>query len=65
MADLVDTLYRRTVTAGTDKASSIRFAEASNIIEINQCDINIALIRELALIFNRLGIDIEEVLNAG
>jgi UDP-N-acetyl-D-galactosamine dehydrogenase len=63
-ADLVETLYRRTVTAGTDKASSIRFAEASNIIEINQRDINIALIRELALIFNRLGIDTEEVLNA-
>jgi UDP-N-acetyl-D-glucosamine/UDP-N-acetyl-D-galactosamine dehydrogenase len=52
------------VTAGTHKASSIRVAEAAKVIENTQRDVNIALINELALIFNRLGIDTEEVLNA-
>src|SRR5437899_501226 len=63
-ADFVDALYASIVTAGTHKASSIRVAEAAKVIENTQRDVNIALINELALIFNRLGIDTEEVLNA-
>ncbi len=54
----------RIITAGTHKASSIRVAEAAKVIENTQRDVNIALINELALIFNRLGIDTEEVLVA-
>jgi UDP-N-acetyl-D-galactosamine dehydrogenase len=64
VADFVDKLYRSIVTAGTHPASSIRVAEAAKVIENTQRDVNIALINELALIFNRLGIDTEEVLNA-
>ena len=63
-ADFVDALYRRIVTAGTHRASSIRVAEAAKVIENTQRDVNIALINELALIFNRLGIDTQEVLEA-
>ena len=63
-AEFVDSLYRSIVTAGTHRASSIRVAEAAKVIENTQRDVNIALINELALIFNRLGIDTEEVLNA-
>jgi UDP-N-acetyl-D-glucosamine/UDP-N-acetyl-D-galactosamine dehydrogenase len=64
IADFVDQLYGAIVTAGTHKASSIRVAEAAKVIENTQRDVNIALINELALIFNRLQIDTEEVLNA-
>src|SRR5712671_116044 len=64
VADFVDKLYGSIVKAGTHRASSIRVAEAAKVIENTQRDINIALINELALIFNRLGIDNEEVLNA-
>lgn len=64
VADYVDTLYKQIITAGTHKASSIRVAEAAKVIENTQRDVNIALINELALIFNRLGIDTEEVLVA-
>jgi UDP-N-acetyl-D-galactosamine dehydrogenase len=64
VADFVDALYGSIVTAGTHKASSIRVAEAAKVIENTQRDVNIALINELALIFNRLGIDTEEVLQA-
>jgi UDP-N-acetyl-D-glucosamine/UDP-N-acetyl-D-galactosamine dehydrogenase len=64
VADFVDKLYRSIVTAGTHKASSIRVAEAAKVIENTQRDVNIALINELALLFNRLGIDTEEVLLA-
>ena len=64
IADLVDSLYQQIITAGTHKASSIRVAEAAKVIENTQRDVNIALINELALIFNRLGIDTEEVLIA-
>jgi UDP-N-acetyl-D-glucosamine/UDP-N-acetyl-D-galactosamine dehydrogenase len=64
VADFVDQLYGRIVAAGTHKTSSIRVAEAAKVIENTQRDVNIALINELALIFNRLGIDTEEVLNA-
>ena len=64
IADFVDALYRQIITAGTHKASSIRVAEAAKVIENTQRDVNIALINELALIFNRLGIDTEEVLIA-
>jgi UDP-N-acetyl-D-galactosamine dehydrogenase len=64
VADFVDKLYRSVVTAGTHKASSIRVAEAAKVIENTQRDVNIALINELALLFNRLGIDTEEVLLA-
>jgi len=63
-AERVDALYRQIITAGTHRASSIRVAEAAKVIENTQRDVNIALINELALIFNRLGIDTEEVLQA-
>ncbi len=63
-ADFVDKLYGSIIKAGTHKASSIRVAEAAKVIENTQRDVNIALINELALIFNRLGIDTEEVLLA-
>jgi UDP-N-acetyl-D-galactosamine dehydrogenase len=64
IADLVDTLYGEIVEVGTHKAESIKVAEAAKVIENTQRDINIALINEFALIFNRLGIDTEAVLNA-
>jgi UDP-N-acetyl-D-galactosamine dehydrogenase len=64
VANFVDSLYRTVVKAGTHKASSIRVAEAAKVIENTQRDVNIALINELALLFNRLGIDTEEVLLA-
>lgn len=64
VADFVDSLYSSIITAGTHKATSIRVAEAAKVIENTQRDVNIALINELALIFNRLGIDTEEVLEA-
>jgi len=64
VADFVDALYRSIVVAGTHKASSIRVAEAAKVIENTQRDVNIALINELALIFNRLDIDTQEVLEA-
>src|SRR5688500_10906715 len=64
VADFVDSLYGAIIKAGTHKASSIRVAEAAKVIENTQRDVNIALINELALIFNRLGIDTEEVLEA-
>ncbi len=63
-ADFVDALYASIVPAGTHKASSIRVAEAAKVIENTQRDVNIALINELAMIFNRLGIDSLEVLEA-
>ncbi len=63
-AEFVDSLYRAIITAGTHRASSIKVAEAAKIIENTQRDVNIALINELALIFARLGIDTEEVLQA-
>lgn len=64
VADYVDALYRKIVTVGTHKASSIKVAEAAKVIENTQRDINIALINELALIFKRLNIDTLEVLEA-
>ena len=64
IADFVDGLYGLIITAGTFKASSIRVAEAAKVIENTQRDVNIALVNELALIFNRLGIDTVEVLKA-
>lgn len=64
VADFVDALYRRVVTAGTHKAPSIRVAEAAKVIENTQRDLNIALVNELAIIFNRLGIDTQAVLEA-
>ena len=63
-ADFVDSLYRRIVGAGTHKASSIRVAEAAKVIENTQRDVNIALMNELAMIFNTMGIDTAEVLAA-
>ena len=63
-ATFVDALYQRIISAGTHLASSIRVAEAANVIENTHRDVNIALINELALLFNRLGIDTEEVLLA-
>ena len=64
IAELVDELYRQIITAGTHKAANIRVAEAAKVIENTQRDINIALINELALIFNKMGIDTEAVLQA-
>ncbi len=64
VAEQVNALYARIIAAGTYQASSIRVAEAAKVIENTQRDVNIALINELALIFNRLGIDTEEVLEA-
>ncbi|MES9940155.1 MAG: Vi polysaccharide biosynthesis UDP-N-acetylglucosamine C-6 dehydrogenase TviB [Candidatus Thiodiazotropha sp. 6PLUC2] len=64
VADFVDELYKSIITAGTHKASSIKVAEAAKVIENTQRDVNIALINELALIFNKLGIDTLEVLEA-
>lgn len=63
-AERVDALYREIITAGTHKAESIRVAEASKVIENTQRDVNIALINELALIFNKMNIDTEAVLRA-
>jgi len=60
----VDNLYKSIITAGTYRASSIRVAEASKVIENTQRDVNIALINELALIFNVMGIDTKEVIEA-
>ena len=64
VADLVDALYRQIITAGTHQAPSIKVAEAAKVIENTQRDVNIALINELALIFNKMGIDTESVLLA-
>ena len=64
IATTVDKLYQSIISAGTHKVSSIKVAEASKVIENTQRDINIALVNELALIFNRIGIDTEEVLEA-
>ncbi|MCA9012800.1 MAG: nucleotide sugar dehydrogenase, partial [Planctomycetaceae bacterium] len=64
IAEFVDNLYKSIVTAGTHRASSIRVAEAAKVIENTQRDLNIALVNELALIFNRLGIDTLDVLEA-
>lgn len=63
-ASFVDALYRSIVTAGTHKAPSIRVAEAAKVIENTQRDLNIALVNELAIIFDRMGIDTEAVLQA-
>ncbi|NQY49834.1 MAG: Vi polysaccharide biosynthesis UDP-N-acetylglucosamine C-6 dehydrogenase TviB [Colwellia sp.] len=64
IADFIDSLYKSIITAGTYKASSIQVAEAAKVIENTQRDLNIALINELAVIFNKLNIDTEEVLKA-
>jgi UDP-N-acetyl-D-galactosamine dehydrogenase len=64
IATLVDRLYAQIITAGTHKVESIRIAEAAKVIENTQRDLNIALVNELAIIFNRMGIDTESVLNA-
>ena len=64
IANQVDELYQEIITAGTHKASSIKVAEAAKVIENTQRDVNISLINELAIIFNKLGIDTESVLEA-
>jgi len=64
IADYVDMLYNSIITAGTHKASSIKVAEAAKVIENSQRDINIAFVNELSKIFNRMGIDTHEVLEA-
>lgn len=64
IADKVDALYGSIITAGTHKAPSIKVAEAAKVIENTQRDVNIALVNELALIFNKLDIDTQDVLNA-
>ena len=64
VADIVDALYNEIIVAGTYKAESIKVAEAAKVIENTQRDLNIALINELAMIFNKMGIDTEAVLTA-
>ena len=64
VAEFVDRLYGRIITAGTHKASSIKVAEAAKVIENTQRDLNIALVNDLAILFNKLGIDTLEVLEA-
>lgn len=64
IAEEVDQLYRKIIQAGTHKASSIKVAEAAKVIENSQRDVNIAFVNELALIFDRIGIDTHEVLEA-
>jgi UDP-N-acetyl-D-galactosamine dehydrogenase len=64
IADFVDELYRSIIVAGTHKASSIKVAEAAKVIENSQRDVNIAFVNELSKIFNRMGIDTQEVLEA-
>jgi len=64
IAEKVDQIYKSIITAGTHKASSIKVAEAAKVIENTQRDVNIALINELAIIFNKLNIDTLEVLEA-
>lgn len=64
VADVVDALYNEIITVGTHKAESIRIAEAAKVIENTQRDLNIALVNELAMIFNKMGIDTEAVLRA-
>jgi UDP-N-acetyl-D-glucosamine/UDP-N-acetyl-D-galactosamine dehydrogenase len=63
-AEVIDQLYKSVITAGTFKASSLKVAEAAKVIENSQRDINIAFVNELSKIFNRLGIDTHEVLEA-
>ncbi|ENO7812550.1 Vi polysaccharide biosynthesis UDP-N-acetylglucosamine C-6 dehydrogenase TviB [Salmonella enterica] len=63
-ADLVDEIYQQIITVGTYKTESIKVAEAAKVIENTQRDLNIALVNELAIIFNRLDIDTEAVLRA-
>jgi UDP-N-acetyl-D-galactosamine dehydrogenase len=64
VADFVDRVYASIITAGTHRTSSIKVAEAAKVIENTQRDVNIALVNELALIFNKMGIDTLEVLQA-
>ena len=64
IAEKVDQLYKQIITAGTHKASSLKVAEAAKVIENSQRDLNIAFVNELALIFERIGIDTHEVLDA-
>ena len=64
VADYVDQVYNLVIEAGTHKAASIKVAEAAKVIENTQRDVNIALINELALIFNKMGVDTEAVLEA-
>ncbi|MEQ8801566.1 nucleotide sugar dehydrogenase [Haliea sp.] len=64
VAETVDQLYASIINAGTHEASSIRVAEAAKVIENTQRDLNIALVNELAMIFSRMGIDTEKVLQA-
>lgn len=64
VAEKVDQLYKKIIVAGTHKASSLKVAEAAKVIENSQRDINIAFVNELALIFDRIGIDTHEVLEA-
>ena len=64
VADFVDALYRSVITAGTHRASSLKVAEAAKVIENTQRDLNIALVNDLAILFNKLGIDTLDVLEA-
>ena len=63
-AEVVDALYAQIITAGTFRATSIRVAEAAKVIENTQRDLNIALVNELAMIFNRMGLDTQAILEA-
>ncbi len=63
-ADFVDSLYQSIITAGTHRAPSMKVAEAAKVIENTQRDVNIALVNELAMIFNKMGVDTNAVLEA-
>ncbi|MFI9653058.1 nucleotide sugar dehydrogenase, partial [Guyparkeria halopsychrophila] len=63
-AEFIDGLYRRVITAGTHLAPAIRVAEAAKVIENTQRDVNIALVNELAMLFNKMGVDTQAVLEA-
>ena len=64
ISDLIDSLYNEIITVGTFKASSIKVAEAAKVIENTQRDLNIALINELTILFNKMNLDTEDILNA-
>ena len=63
-ADFIDMLYGHIISAGTYKTSSIKIAEAAKVIENTQRDVNIALVNELSMLFNKMNLDTKEVLNA-
>ena len=64
VSNIINNLYKKIISAGTFKASSIKIAEAAKVIENTQRDINIAFVNELSILFNKMGLDTTEVLEA-